>query len=217
MGIRDGWKPRHVIALASIVAGVVVFGPVAVEAATGQLVNIADGTNSAQLAKVDTAGRLQTLVAGTVSSHEASPTNFFSANTSVYGSCTTIYVPPSGKSAVILNVQGNAWQVPNTAGTVLRFWVSPTSSPCTGGPKMYMTAADKLATFSTDITAGWGIPAGYALYADEYIVSGSQYDSWIASAQGFTAGSAYVPVPAAAAAPPASAPSPEAKADPTSG
>ncbi|MDQ1446178.1 MAG: hypothetical protein QOI20_2642 [Acidimicrobiaceae bacterium] len=58
MNTRE-WKPRHVVALAACMAAAVIGAPVAVGAATGQLVNIADGTTSTQIAKVDRFGQLK--------------------------------------------------------------------------------------------------------------------------------------------------------------
>ncbi|MDQ1436474.1 MAG: hypothetical protein QOK43_103 [Acidimicrobiaceae bacterium] len=57
---HGSWKPRHVVALAALGAAAIIGAPVAVGAATGQLVNIADGTTSTQIAKVDRFGQLKT-------------------------------------------------------------------------------------------------------------------------------------------------------------
>ncbi|MDQ1438724.1 MAG: hypothetical protein QOK43_2353 [Acidimicrobiaceae bacterium] len=56
---KDQWRPRHVIAVAGLLCAAVIAAPVAVGAATGQLVNIADGTTSTQIAKVDRFGQLK--------------------------------------------------------------------------------------------------------------------------------------------------------------
>ncbi|MDQ1626251.1 MAG: hypothetical protein QOJ49_1749 [Actinomycetota bacterium] len=189
-------SPAFVVA---VIALVVAMAGTAV-AATGQLVNITDPNNAAQIAKVDTSGRLQTVtaVAGTAQANEAIPANFFNAVSSVstVPGCVGLYKPPAGKAAVLLNVQGNV-TIARPGGTILRFWVAPDASPCFGGPRLFLTAGETVGTLQQSLEAGWGIPSGYTLYADQYSLGGSA-DEWIVSAQGFVTTSSAVPAAAAA-------------------
>jgi len=53
-----GFQPRHVVTMVVAVCVAVVLAPVAVFAATGQLVNIADGSNAARLSKLNGSNEL---------------------------------------------------------------------------------------------------------------------------------------------------------------
>jgi hypothetical protein len=177
-------------------------------AATGQIVNIADPTTAANKAKVDSSGRLN--VTGPVTANPAAPSTFFhgvgSINSS--GGCVPVYIPPAGKAAVVLNLQATAYAIGTPSGSLLRFWISSTSSPCGSAPTMFMAVGDKPATVVQSLQAGWGIPTGSALYADVFNAG----DEWLATAQGYTTASATVP---AAAAVPAAAPAQTGPAAPT--
>ena len=73
-------------------------------AATGQLVNIADGSNAARLAHVNSSGQLQTQVNGTITSREAVPADLYRARANSNNSCVAAATPPSGAALVIKTV-----------------------------------------------------------------------------------------------------------------
>ncbi|HEX8102053.1 MAG TPA: hypothetical protein VF533_05550 [Solirubrobacteraceae bacterium] len=82
-------------------------------AATGQLVNIADGTNAARLAKVSQYGSLQVgdgsgalTVDGTTTSRQALPQNFvrFSRYVQFANSCTPVITAPANRALVITDI-----------------------------------------------------------------------------------------------------------------
>jgi hypothetical protein len=56
---KEQWKPGHIVTLVGLLVAGVVLTPVAVGAATGQLVNIADGTDATHTAKVSSGGALK--------------------------------------------------------------------------------------------------------------------------------------------------------------
>ena len=74
-------------------------------AATGQLVNIADGSNAARLAHVNSSGQLQTQVNGSITSREAVPADLYRARTNTNGaSCVPVATPPASSALVIKTV-----------------------------------------------------------------------------------------------------------------
>jgi hypothetical protein len=96
--MSSSWKPRHVVAICISLAVGVIAGPVAVQAATGTIVNIADPTTASQVAKVDASGRLSTVSAvsgtvavgsGTVSARPYTATTPLSGNKEIPGYHTT--------------------------------------------------------------------------------------------------------------------------------
>src|SRR4051794_8485574 len=84
-------------------------------AATGQLVNIADGTNAAQLARVDSGkvrvgdGSGPVTVDGTVTTQSALPTQFFRVKAFASSSgCFTLGSPPAGKAWILRSASADA-------------------------------------------------------------------------------------------------------------
>ena len=82
-------------------------------AATGQLVNITDGSNAARIAKVSQDGSLQVgdgsgalTVDGTTTSRQASPQNFVRFNRFVQfaNSCTPVITAPANRALVITDI-----------------------------------------------------------------------------------------------------------------
>ena len=64
-------------------------------AATGQLVNIADGGDPARLAHVNSSGQLQTQVNGSITSRDAVPADLYRARANANGtSCVAVATPP---------------------------------------------------------------------------------------------------------------------------
>ena len=110
------WKPRHVITLAAVIAAAVALMPVAVGAATGSLVNIADPAVATQIAKVDPSGALRT------AAKALPPTTPFEGRGTVYNFYTSgayyVLSQPSAASVVISRVaytnaitNDDAWEV----------------------------------------------------------------------------------------------------------
>ncbi|HEX8105457.1 MAG TPA: hypothetical protein VF533_22775 [Solirubrobacteraceae bacterium] len=141
-------------------------------AATGQLVNIADGTNAARIAKVGSTGSLQVgdaigplTVDGTTTSRESVPSALFTT----YGGardgdgCGTIASAPSGKALVIKTLSLDTYLRPTPSdGTFLRLYVGPCE------PGYVVMDFDKLEAGqrSVSLDPGLAIPAGAALRAD---------------------------------------------------
>src|SRR3954469_6618428 len=102
-------------AVLAFIALMVALGGTAL-AATGQLVNIADGTNASRLTKVDVDGKLAVgdgsgslTVDATVTNREAPASTWlrFVKNANGGSGCFNFYTPPAGKSAIIKTLHVN--------------------------------------------------------------------------------------------------------------
>src|SRR3954465_15545397 len=92
-------------------------------AATGQLVNIADGNDATKVAHVDAAGKLNVgdgtgpmTVDGTVTSQQAPATAFWRSAGAISGGssgCTTIATPPAGKAIILKTLTLNVYGAPS--------------------------------------------------------------------------------------------------------
>ena len=109
------WKPRHVIMMVALGVVAIVLAPVAVGAATGQIVNIADGTNAANVAKVNEVGRLLTSTSGAVSvtnmpaAAEPFQQTISVGVTSANSSGSANFAVPAGKRLQIESVSGRGY------------------------------------------------------------------------------------------------------------
>src|SRR5689334_5490422 len=112
-------------------------------AATGTIMNLADGTTGT-LAKVDSAGKVAVgdgagnlTVDGTVDVRRAAPGSAFRKTTEVFGSasCSALYAPPNGKAAIVTSFEVVAYDAGATPGAVARLYVNdPASGPCGWNP-----------------------------------------------------------------------------------
>lgn len=171
-------------------------GGVAV-AATGQIVNIADGT-TAKIAKVDGVGRLN--VVGSVVAQDASPSSMLRAQ--VYNTsenCTRVYAPPSGKAAIITAIQATDYDPSPGGTTLLRFYLGPTTSPCS---RLVVDVVGQPTGgyFPIDPKPGIAVPAGWALSVEQLRWTAPAAHFWSVSVEGYTVGTSQVPVPTSASA-----------------
>jgi hypothetical protein len=87
-------------------------------AATGTVVNIADPTTAANVAKVDANGRLQVgggpvSLTGTVTTQIAAPSTYLhSSSFPTGGTCTVVATPPTGKAMIVRDVRINVYKDP---------------------------------------------------------------------------------------------------------
>jgi hypothetical protein len=104
-------------------------------AATGTGVNIVDGTNAAQVAKVDTGGALKVGDGSgplTVDGHttEAAPANFVRFVAPSGDTCTVVYTAPADKALVIKTIEYIVF--PESPGTYVQqtLYLNSGSEPC---------------------------------------------------------------------------------------
>src|SRR3954451_14059330 len=99
MHIRRPHRPSAAVVLGVLAVAIAATGTSV--AATGQLVNIADGTNAAQVAKVDSSGRLN--VTGSVK--PSAPTTFhgqgYVSNYFTNGAQYIVISPPTGATLAL--------------------------------------------------------------------------------------------------------------------
>jgi hypothetical protein len=195
-------KPSPALLVGLLALGVASTGTAV--AASGTVTNIADGADVSKLAKVDAGGALKVgdgtgalTVDGTVTNKPPGSTiaDWFQASTSGYnGACTQLWSPPAGKGGVVKTVTVVTYSLSSSSSqAVIRLWVSPTSSPCTGVIAHYVGGA-QLGSFDTDLDPGVAVPAGCAVYTDTY--SGSGVIDLV-SIHGYKVVASSVPAPAA--------------------
>ncbi|HEX8102937.1 MAG TPA: hypothetical protein VF533_10005 [Solirubrobacteraceae bacterium] len=94
-------------------------------AATGQIVNIADGSNVARIAHVSPTGSVQIgdgsgplTVDGTTTSREALPTTFSTVATSLTSTdCTPIATPPTGRALIVKSISVDVFGLASPSGS----------------------------------------------------------------------------------------------------
>jgi hypothetical protein len=144
-------------------------------AATGQLVNIADPTNAARLAKVDAGGRLNVgdgsgplTVDGIVNQRETPPTTpmYFSTGINIGDGFIKIATSPANKALVIKSLFLNTYSNPSPGQAQnVQFYIGPTGS----GPLAPIVAEINppgLGLDSANVESGIIVPATSSLYAD---------------------------------------------------
>lgn len=165
-------------------------------AATGQLVNIADGSNAARLAKVSSTGSVQVgdgsgpvTVDGTTTSRETPPSGLYHSygGTRDGDGCATIAPAPPGKALVVKTLSLDTYLRPNPSdSTFVRLYVG------TCDPSNLLMDFDKLSAGQRTVSLdpGVAIPAGKALSAD---VQGGTVLAVQIAAFGYTVPSTAVP------------------------
>jgi hypothetical protein len=138
-------------------------------AATGTLVNIGDPTNSADVAHVTSAGRLETAgsdsVTNTVSTELATPSAYINSSVaSVIGdsSCVEVAAPPSGKAMIVRDVIFNVVQDPSP-GVGQHIVIFPDAN-CSGSAVADVNPAT-IGEITLPFDPGLGIRAGSGLSA----------------------------------------------------
>jgi hypothetical protein len=137
-------------------------------AATGQLVNIADGTNAARIAKVDANGKLSVGVSGTVSQRELPPATpmRFAAGITAAGDVLKVATAPANKALIIKSLFLNTYANPSPGqSTNVQFYMGPTDgSPL--APIVAQINPTDLGLTAANVEPGIIVPSGQSLYAD---------------------------------------------------
>ena len=164
-------------------------------AATGQLVNIADGTTATRLAKVGGDGKVfvgdgsgAMTVDGTTS--EAVPSTLVHGRAVNTSTCTQVVAPPAGKALVVKSIHLDTYSVPSPGQS--SYIGIYTGTSCNSLLMFVNPATLGLTSIPLD-GAGVGVPAGQALWAWGNSAGAEVY------AMGYTVPSAQVPATAAAA------------------
>jgi hypothetical protein len=131
--IRRIPKPSPALLVGLLALGVATTGTAV--AATSTPVTITDGTNSAQVAKVDTGGALKVGDGSgplTVDGHtsEAAPGNFVRIIAPSADTCTVVYTAPADKALVIKSIEYIVF--PESPGTYVQqtLYINSGSEPC---------------------------------------------------------------------------------------
>ncbi|HEX8102627.1 MAG TPA: hypothetical protein VF533_08455 [Solirubrobacteraceae bacterium] len=184
-------------------------------AATGQLVNIADGSNAARLAHVSSTGSVQIgdgagplTVDGTTTSREAPLTEavHFAAFVNTYTDCVSIATPPTGKALVIKTLRVNAYAIGDASSG--QHYVHLTIGACSGGQENVLYAhATSADVDHYSFEPGLIVPGGKSLIATTSAPGESSLYTEV-SGEGYKVASSAVRVaanvgPALAGAPPA--------------
>jgi hypothetical protein len=140
-------------------------------AATGQLVNIADKTTAANVARVDAAGKLYVgdgagalTVDGTVAASPVPPkVSVASIGYASAAGCSTVYSPPAGKTLVLtgLTVQVNR----SSGGTFAEVDLFKDTSCGTAFDFVTNYSAEDIIQRSRDYGPGVVLPDGFGSYA----------------------------------------------------
>lgn len=160
-------RPRTGTVLGAIALFIALGGTAFAAGAT--VVNIADPTNSAHIAHVNSAGQLQTSgstsVTNTVTTALAAPSAFVHAaqsNITASNGCVFVAQPPSGRALIVSNVLINVSDDPSPgAGQEVLIW--PNAS-CDGAPAAVVNPPSVGET-TVPFDPGFGIPAGSQLSA----------------------------------------------------
>jgi hypothetical protein len=198
--MKKRWQPRHTVLIAALGVLAFVLAPVAVDAATGQLVNIVDGTTSSNVAKVDSSGKLVVGdgsgaldVTGTVTTRSSLPTTSFHALSEFIGttSLRTLYTPASGRAALVTSVRTDTYGFAGSGnGSVIRFSLTNGT-----GPVHYiaMVAAARSDSRQHVFDPPINVPAGYRIQVDQYLPSGGNAAYSVVWVDGFTLPASSVP------------------------
>ena len=169
-------------------------------AATGSLVNIADGTTATHVAKVDAVGKLAVgdgsgalTVDGTVTAQVAAPSAYWRTSGTAGASCTAIASPPAGKAVILKTVTINLYAAPSGSLNGNNFIPVYNNTTCTGSPIWDMTPT-QLGPQVMTFEPGVGIPAGQALSTEDFSGAGFGIEVY---ATGYTVSSSAVPASAA--------------------
>jgi hypothetical protein len=132
-------------------------------AATGQLVNIADGSNAARLAKVDSTGSLQ--VGGSVVAKPASARYFthFVHNGGGNGTCSAVANAPADRALVIQDLTLDSYSMPSPQSNHATFYVG--TSGCT--TYVYDITPGGIGMDHNAFDPGLVVPAGQSLFTLE--------------------------------------------------
>jgi hypothetical protein len=172
-------------------------------AATGQLVNIADKTNAANIAKVDAAGKLYVgdgsgpvTVDGTTTGAEAPANTLYHglAFPSSSGDCTPLATPPTGKALIIKSVALDTVIIGTPGSGVFAGFYLGTS----GCESLVLEINPSgVGLINQPFEPGLAVPAGKRLWVATHNISSDVYT------YGYTVASSAVPASAAVAQMPA--------------
>jgi hypothetical protein len=168
-------------------------------AATGQLVNIADKTNAANIAKVDANGKLNVgdgsgslTVDGTTTGAEAAASTLYHSlafpNSS--GGCVSLATPPTGKALIIKSVALDTVIIGTPGSGVFAGFYLGTS----GCESLVLEINPPgVGLINQPFEPGLAVPAGKRLWVNTFSISSDVY------AYGYTVPSGAVPASAAVA------------------
>lgn len=144
-------------------------------AATGQVVNLADGSNPSHVAKVDASGHLLASVSGSVATHLATISNFSRGTNAVVGdnttaSCSVIYEPPTGKAAILRHLEASTLYASESGSSdfAALYLDLPGDAHCAGTLLQYVSEATA-GNSTIPFDPGLPVPAGASLSAQPYL------------------------------------------------
>jgi hypothetical protein len=194
MNLRSVLSRRPTLPTAIALLALAVASTGTAVAATGQLVNIADGSNAARLAKVDVAGKLAVgdgagplTVDGAVS--ETAPANLVRVFGFPSSSCPTNYTVPAGKALIIKSITFFAHSTSPGSDSEIDVY---SGAGC--GSFIAAGVTDRTdETIAESFGAGMALPAGSVISSYAYNSAGSY------ALQGYLVPAAAVPAGAAGA------------------
>jgi hypothetical protein len=171
-----------------VIAVFIALGGTAFAAAT--VVNIADPTTPAHVARVNASGQLQTsgstTVTNTVNTELAAPGTFVHslADLTNQGSCVEVSVPPSGKAMIVRQVRVSVFEDPSPGNGA--FVAMYDSAACSPGTEVADASPATIGDTTIPFDPGLGVRAnsglsafvdggvGALVYTDGYSVASSQ-------------------------------------------